>query len=103
MASHSAVPHEHGNGDDDYLTQGNESYATNHRHLQDLYRLEAFQQVTTKVPPSYDERSSWFTYEHAIDDWCDFTELDNETEGQLCATVWKVKQRFSKGFVTEIA
>ena len=32
MASHSAVPFEHGEGDDDYLLQGNESYVTNHRH-----------------------------------------------------------------------
>ena len=54
MASHSAVSFEHGEGEDDYLQQGSESYATNHRHLQELHRLLAFQQVTTKVPPSYD-------------------------------------------------
>ena len=54
---------------------------TNHRHLNELHRLSAFQQVTTKVPPSYDGRSSWFAYEDAIDDWCDITELDNEKRG----------------------
>eukprot|EP00439_Symbiodinium_sp_Y106_P000844 s4425_g1.t1 len=43
--------------------------------------LSAFQQVTTKVPPSYDGRSSWFAYEDAIDDWCDITELDAEKRG----------------------
>eukprot|EP00439_Symbiodinium_sp_Y106_P015041 s657_g2.t1 len=38
-------------------------------------------QVTTKVPPSYDGRSSWFAYEDAIDDWCDITELDADKRG----------------------
>ena len=37
--------------------------------------------MTTKVPPSYDGRSSWFAYEDAIDDWCDITELDNDKRG----------------------
>ncbi|CAE7808499.1 Cpr, partial [Symbiodinium sp. KB8] len=72
---------EHGDGDEDYLLNGNESYATNHRHFQELQRLSAFQQVTTKVPPSYDGRSSWFAYEDAIDDWCDITELDGDKRG----------------------
>ena len=81
MASHSASPFEHGEGDDDYLLHGSESYVTNHRHLNELHRLSAFQQVTTKVPPSYDGRSSWLAYEDAIDDWCDITELDNEKRG----------------------
>ena len=44
-------------------------------------RLSAFQQVTTKVPPSYDGRSRWFAFEDAIDDWCDITELDNHKRG----------------------
>ena len=35
-------------------------------------------QVTTKVPPSYDGKTSWFSYEDAIDDWCDITELEDE-------------------------
>ena len=63
---------------------------TNHRHLQELHRLPAFQQVTTKVPPSYDGRGSWFAYEDAIDDWCDITELDNDImtrEDARCETV----------------
>ena len=82
MASLSAAMNfEHGDGDEEYLLNGNESYATNHRHLQELQRLSAFQQVTTKVPPSYDGRSSWFAYEDAIDDWCDITELDGDKRG----------------------
>ena len=51
MASQSATTFEPGEGEDDYLLHGSESYATNHRHLQELHRLSAFQQVTTKVPP----------------------------------------------------
>jgi len=39
------------------------------------------QQVTTKIPPSYDGRTSWFTYEEAIDDWCDLTELEPAKRG----------------------
>ena len=34
--------------------------------------------ATTKIPPSFDGRTSWFFYEEAIDDWCDITELDPE-------------------------
>ena len=82
MASLSAAMNfEHGDGDEDYLPNGNESFATNHRHMQELQRLSAFQQVTTKVPPPYDGRSSWFAYEDAIDDWCDITELDGDKRG----------------------
>ena len=81
MASQSATTFEPGEGEDDYLLHGSESYATNHRHLHELHRLSAFQQVTTKVPPSYDGRSSWFAYEDAIDDWCDITELDADKRG----------------------
>ena len=81
MASQSATTFELGEGEDDYLLHGSESYATNHRHLNELHRLSAFQQVTTKVPPSYDGRGSWFAYEYAIDDWCDITELDADKRG----------------------
>ena len=72
---------EHGEGDDDYLPHGSESYVTNHRHLQELQRLSAFQQVTTKVSPSDDGRSHWFAYEGAIDDRCDITESDGDKRG----------------------
>ena len=81
MASLSVPSFEHGEGDDDYLQHGSESFVSNHRHIQELHRLSAFQQVTTKVPPSFDGRGSWFAYEDAIDDWCDITELDNEKRG----------------------
>ena len=81
MASLSAMLFEHGEGDDDDLPHGSESYVTNHRHLQELKRLSAFQQVTTKVPPSYDGRSSWFAYGDAIDVWCDITESDGDKRG----------------------
>ena len=38
-------------------------------------------QMTTKVPPTFDGTSSWFTYEELIDDWLDVTELDPEKHG----------------------
>ena len=40
-------------------------------------------QVTTKVPLSYDGKTSWFSYEDAIDDWCDITELEDEKRGPV--------------------
>ena len=40
--------------------------------------MRAFQQVTTKMPPSFDGRSSWFAYEEAM---CDVTELDTDKQG----------------------
>ena len=80
MASHTAAPYETDHGDEDeYL---HESYAVNrNRHLEELHRLSSFQQVTTKVPPSCDGRSSWFASEDAIDDWRDITELEGAKEG----------------------
>ena len=84
MASQSATTFELGEEEDHYLL---ESYATNHRHLNELHRLSAFQQVTTKVPPSHDGRCSWFAYEDAIDDKCDITDfvtgLPEEEQAEL--------------------
>ena len=34
-----AMNFEHGDGEEEYLLNGNESYATNLRHLQELQRL----------------------------------------------------------------
>jgi len=39
------------------------------------------QQMTTKVAPAYDGRTSFFAFEDAIDDWCDITELELEKRG----------------------
>ena len=43
--------------------------------------LTTFQQVTTKIPPSFNGITSWFAFEEAIDDWQDVTELDSEKQG----------------------
>ena len=43
--------------------------------------LHMTQQMTTKVAPAYDGRSSFFAFEDAIDDWCDITELEPEKRG----------------------
>ena len=67
--------------DDEKYGDG-EAFATQAgRHIQELQRLSAFQRVTTKVPPAYDGRSSWFAYEDAIDDRVDITELEPEKQG----------------------
>ena len=72
---------QHPEFDDEEYGDG-EAFATQAgRHIQELQRLSAFQQVTTKVPPAYDGRSSWFAYEDAIDDWVDITELEPEKQG----------------------
>ena len=39
------------------------------------------QQMTTKVAPAYDGRTSFFAVEDAIDHWCDITELEAEKRG----------------------
>ena len=68
--------------DDEEYMEESEVFAVNAgRHLQELQRLSAFQQVTTKVPPAYDGRGSWFAHEDAIDDWVDITELEPEKQG----------------------
>ena len=38
-------------------------------------------QVSTKVPPGFDARTSWFAYEEAIDDWTDLTTLEADKRG----------------------
>jgi len=40
--------------------------------------LQPGQHFTTKIPPSFDGRMSWFAYEELVDDWVDITELPAE-------------------------
>ena len=47
----------------------------------DITRMSQFSQVTTKIPLSFDGKTSWFAFEDAIDDWCDITELDEKKRG----------------------
>ena len=44
-------------------------------------QLMMTKQVTTKVPPGFDGKTSWFAFEDAIDDWCDIAELESENWG----------------------
>ena len=37
--------------------------------------------VTTKIPPSYNGQTLWFTYEDMVEDWSDLTELHNDKRG----------------------
>ena len=62
----------------DFLQENDEfSYFQGHGrvgvHLQGTY--------TTKIPPSYNGKSSWFTFEDAVFDWLDITELDDSKQG----------------------
>ena len=43
-------------------------------------------QSTPKIPPSFDGRSSWFSYEEAVDDWVDITTLTPEKLGPSLKT-----------------
>ena len=61
---------------DDY-----ESYAMRQRMQPHGGQLMMTTQVTTKVPPGFDGKTSWFAFEDAIDDWCDITELESERWG----------------------
>ena len=61
---------------DDY-----ESYAMRQRQPHGGGQLMMTTQVTTKVPPGSDGKTSWFAFEDAIDDWCDITELETEKWG----------------------
>ena len=45
------------------------------------HTIHMTQQMTTKVAPAYDGRTSVFAFEDAIDDWCDITELEAERRG----------------------
>ena len=51
--------------------------ATPHKvmDVRDLHLESPMTHVTTKIPPRYDGRTSWFAYEEAVDDWVDVTEL----------------------------
>ena len=61
---------------DDY-----ESYAMRQRMQPHGGQLMMTTQVTAKIPPGFDGKTSWFAFEDAIDDWCDITELESEKWG----------------------
>ena len=56
----------------------NETWAWGEDHAYSTYQpllQQVATQVTTKVPPSFAGRTSWFAFEEAVEDWCDLTEL----------------------------
>ena len=80
VSSH-GEPHAVPEFDDEEYGDGKAFATQAGRHIQELQRLSAFQQVTTKVPPAYVGRSSWFAYQDAIDDLVDITEIEPEKQG----------------------
>ena len=75
----------HGYDDDDFdIVDADgwnkyDSYAM--RRAPQQTQIHMTQQMTTKVAPAYDGRTSFFAFEDSIDDWCDFTELEPEKRG----------------------
>ena len=67
--------------DEDEPNDDYESYAMRQRMQPHGGQLMMTTQVTTKVPPGFDGKTSWFAFEDAIDDWCDITELESEKWG----------------------
>ena len=68
----------HGGYEMDEVEDPYPSYAASAVHVSPI---TGYHQVTTKIPPSYDGRMSWFAYEEAVDDWCDITELPADKRG----------------------
>ena len=58
-----------------------EAYTTQTMSTCDITRMSQSSQVMTKMPPSFDGKTSWFAFEDAIDNWCDITELDDDRRG----------------------
>ena len=58
-----------------------EAYTTQTMSTCDITRMSQSSQVTTKMPPSFDGKTSWFAFEDAIDNWRDITELDDDRRG----------------------
>ena len=58
-------------------------------------------QVTTKVPPGFDGKTSWFAFEDAIDDWCDITELEAEKWDPHLEIALKARHQSTRDCLTE--
>ena len=58
-----------------------EVYTTQAVSTYDITHMSQFSQLTTRMPPSLDWKTSWFAYEDAIDDWCDIAESDEDKRG----------------------
>ena len=76
MTSHG---YNHEYDDFDIVEAEYESYAVGRASQQSTVHMT--QQMTTKIAPAYDGRTSFFAFEDAIDDWCDITELEAEKRG----------------------
>ena len=53
------------------------SYYQGHGHVSG----QVTQTYTTKIPPTYNGKTSWFAFEDAVLDWIDITELDEVKQG----------------------
>ena len=60
--------------DEDYPAQVGDAFVS-----EDMASSQAA--MTTKVAPSYNGRTSWFSYEELIDEWVDLTTINPEKQG----------------------
>ena len=81
---------------DDY-----ESYAMRQRMQPHGGQLMMTTQVTTKVPPGFHGKTSWFAFEDAIDDRCDITELEPKSGDAHLEIALKARHLFSRDCSTE--
>ena len=63
--------------DADYVDDEQQAFIAMDEHGQSVGPMG----ITTKIPPAFDGRTSWFAYEELIDDWIDLTTLDPEKHG----------------------
>ena len=60
------------------------------------------QTYTTKIPPSYNGKTSWFAFEDAVLDWIDITELDEVKQDQPLRMDYGTKPQHTNHFWKEI-
>ena len=78
----------HGYDDDDFdIVEADgwnqyDSYAM--RRAPQQPSIQMTQQMTTKVAPAYDGRTTFFAFEDAIDDWCDIIKILATSYHQGC-------------------
>ena len=54
---------------------------TNQIHMTEFELMNETLGMTSKIPPMYDGKTSWFQYEELIDDWVDLTQLADDKQG----------------------
>ena len=64
--------------DDDDVYNDNHAYGVQERGDHNEWQQGG---ISTKVPPLFDGKTSWFQYEELVDDWVDLTTLQDDKHG----------------------